>query len=111
MRTKKAPLKVIVNRKRWYRGQGDEYSALLLDNNKMCCIGFLARKLGYTPKDIRNRATLYEVSNRDEFENEYDSTLSEAYKVNDEIMITDNKRERRLITLGKRMGVQFEFIN
>lgn len=110
---KPALLKVVVNRKRWYRGHGDGHSALLLSNNKMCCIGFLARELGCTPKDIRCQATLDDVgtSISYDFASIHVSILNRAYDVNDRTAIADDKRERMLITLGKQMGVQFQFIN
>lgn len=113
MRTKKALLKVIVNRKRWYRGQGSDYSCLLLPNNKMCCIGFLARSLGCKPREIRESTTLSTVDTEvsSNFADAHDTSLSSAYYINDDKDIKDNTRERKLITLGKRMGVQFQFIN
>lgn len=104
-------IKVTVDRKKWYRGQSHEYSKLLLDNGKMCCIGFLARELGCKPKETRNQATLALVDSAHEFHDTYDDILASAYEVNDNPDITDDQREKELTRLGKKMHVLFSFTN
>lgn len=44
--------KLIIDRSRWYRGQGGEGSGLLLGNGHMCCLGFHALACGYTEEEI-----------------------------------------------------------
>ncbi len=66
--------KVIVDRKKWYRGKGGDHSKLLIvaddfvadtDVGKMCCLGFAALALGIpkslitgmqTPRDLPHQA-------------------------------------------------------
>lgn len=102
---------VVIDRKKWYRGQGSETSCLLTRNNKMCCIGFLARVLGYTPKVIRYRAELELVDPRDEFTYKYSPILQLAYIANDNPTITEGEREKSIKQYGRNMDVHFSFIN
>src|ERR1700722_8114543 len=44
----------IVDRKRWYRGKGQDDSWLLNRNNKMCCLGFYAEACGVDHKSMRD---------------------------------------------------------
>lgn len=60
-------VKVVVDRARWYRGRGEDFSRLLLtkdgdhpdasDNGKMCCLGFACIAMGIAKAEFANRAT------------------------------------------------------
>ena len=106
-------IKVVVDRKKWYRGdRGD--SMLLLTNGKMCCIGFLAKVLKYKPKDIRDIPTLEATDKttiQEQFIDDNEENLSEAYGINDDPTISDSVREKELKQIGKKMGVRFIFKN
>jgi hypothetical protein len=106
-------IKVVIDRKKWYRGQGDLTSCLLLSTGKMCCIGFLAKKLGAKPGEIRNTKILEDTTKPSllSFASENDSVLTIAYEVNDDEQIDDKEREASLKEIGKEMGVQFTFKN
>ena len=106
-------IKVVVDRKKWYRGDR-VHSLLLLTNGKMCCIGFLARVLKYKPKDIRNIATLNgtaQIAIQEQFIDDNEENLNKAYGINDEPTISDSVREKELKQIGKKMGVRFIFKN
>jgi hypothetical protein len=106
----KKMIKVIIDRRKWYRG--DYGSALLVvPGNKMCCIGFLALKLGCTRSNIESVNILSEVpvSKALDFASKYKTSLKKAYNINDNTKIEDDIREKRLIVVGKRMGVDFIF--
>lgn len=102
-------IRVIVERKRWMRGTGN--GKLLGQNGKMCCIGFLARRLGCAPKDIRDIGTLVEVESPKtaQFSGSHQEMLEAAYNANDDEGVTDITREKELKQVGKKMGVQFVF--
>ena len=106
-------IKVVVDRKKWYRGE-HEYSMLLFTNGKMCCIGFLARVLKYKPKDIRDIATLEgtaQTTIQEQFIDDNGGNLGKAYEINDDPTISDSVREKELKQIGKKMGVRFIFKN
>lgn len=53
-------MKLRINRKRWLRGEkdsghGDNSYLLRTQDKKMCCLGFLARAVGYTAKEIADQ--------------------------------------------------------
>ena len=106
-------IKVVVDRKKWYRGKCED-SLLLLTNGKMCCIGFLARVLKYKPKDIRDIATLEgtnQTTIQEQFIDDNEENLIKAYGINDDTTISDSVREKELKQIGKKMGVRFIFKN
>ena len=108
------PIQVEVVRKKWYRGKGGDDSRLLCESGQMCCIGFLARRLGYKPREIRDVSTLVDTEDYlkvDSFAYEQDSILCDCYEVNDDTAISDATRERKLTALGKKMGVRFTFVD
>ena len=104
---------VVINRKKWLRGE--QNSKLRKPNGKKCCIGFLATALGATNRQITNISTLEEIcgSNKRyiDFNMNYSYPLAEAYDTNDDSSINDTVREKKLRTIGKQMGVRFQFIN
>lgn len=105
-------INVIVDRSRWLRGS--ENSRLLRDDGKMCCLGFVCLKLGYTEKEIKNKNTPYELSFDEMFgdfstHNAQKNTVYDLMKVNDSPNIDDKKRESKIITLGQKIGIQFKF--
>ena len=114
------PIQVEVVRKKWYRGHGANDSYLYIqstdaDNKKMCCIGFLARVLGCRIGDIANVSCLIDVAIEkpmvEDFAHQHDSILTDCYEVNDQEHISESVRERKLTALGKKMGVQFTFVD
>lgn len=105
-------LKVIVNRKTWYRGQGGPGSRLLLEDGRRCCVGFLAKRLGASDETLLEECDLLALTpckQTDSFSNSYDDTLNRAYNVNDNNKLTEEDREATLKDIGKKMGVQFIF--
>jgi hypothetical protein len=107
-----------VDRKTWYRGKGGDASRLLRDDGKRCCIGFLGTHLGLSDEQMLEETDLEKVTHcngsndkADEFAEEHDCTLVQAYKTNDEKKIDDATRERKLIELGNDMNVKFIFEN
>jgi hypothetical protein len=105
-------VQVTVDRENWLRGEGDCRSYLLREEDqKMCCIGFLAKVLGADEGHILQASTLSQVSVNEarEFVWKHESILGDAYQVNDQEGLDDAKREAKLIELGKKMDVEFTF--
>lgn len=117
-------LRVIVDRKRWLRGQGASY---LLDpiSDKMCCLGFAALVTGGTEDQILGKRVPSEVpellpmlvvphscraadcSSSDLEDFPLAQKLMEA---NDDRGSTDAFRETEIIQLGTEAGLEFEFV-
>ena len=118
-RTLKVPKTLIVQRKKWLRGEGDSYLKREKDG-KMCCLGFACLAAGLKPKEIlgiESPATVCEnledsviqslVLSKNPTEN---TTL--CYKMmctNDSLNIDDVDREANLTKLFKRMGTKVIF--
>lgn len=120
-------MKVIVDRTRWYRGQGGDASRLQRQSDgRKCCLGFACLSAGFIEKEILDIGTPEEIAdgNSDlmkrfcslehvESSNFWKNQLvvTKMVNVNDLIGIDDESREAQLIALGAQIDIQFEFIN
>lgn len=111
-------IRVVVNKRRWLRGDDENSKLLRVKDNKMCCIGFLARELGCKRKDIAEVGMLCGVKTEaaQAFNRDYGlsgtgymTPLDKAYEVNDDTDLNDKERMRQLREIGKEMGVRFVF--
>jgi hypothetical protein len=113
-------MKFIVDRTKWYRGQGFAQSRLLTPDGKRCCIGFVGQQVGCTDQELLNKDTVarlygiaYErnvvglfpawMQNHDKLQN--------AYAINDNSEISDGLREAQLKEEFAKNGDEIEFIN
>jgi hypothetical protein len=103
--------RVVINKRRWLRGDDENSMLLRKKDNKMCCIGFLARELGCKREHIAGIGHLSEVDHNtaSEFTSEYDGYLNQAYETNDDPDLTEAARIKKLREIGKNMGVRFIF--
>lgn len=115
-------MKVVVDRKTWLRGEGGENSYLKRDDGKMCCLGFACVQAGLDKDDIAGRYSPADVIERGirlpagvfslVSPSGSDSQVCESLMLtNDDKHYLDEEREAKLITLGKEVGLEFEFIN
>lgn len=132
--TRSRPLTVRINRSRHLRG---DCFVSMMRNSKgsQCCLGFVARQLGVKVSELEGRATPQDVINdlsgsraqeiRDLFcdvgllslsrPSPYNSTgrptatCETLMKVNDSDELSPSDRERKLESLGLRIGIKFEF--
>ena len=105
-------MRVVVKKRRWLRGEGNDASYLFRPKDrKMCCIGFLAKRLGCSTKEIYGKTALDLLSSVPAmtFEAQYSGALHDAYEINDDEDINDQERTQRLREIGKAMGVKFVF--
>lgn len=119
MPTRRKRLIVKVDRKRWYRGKGMNESALLRQDDTMCCIGFACLAAGLSPLVIQGRDAVRFLS-RESIHNVRGALrcsvagtaewLVEAYRTNDKIDLDDAEREKKLKALGAENGVTFKFV-
>lgn len=116
------PIKVVVDRRYWFRGSWSG-SFLLRNDGQKCCLGFACEALGVPTEDLIQQAT--PVSLRSHFdtiarliERYYDGddtavdrpATNLAMNLNDDPTITDADREARLIALGPKLGLEFVFM-
>lgn len=115
----------IVDRSKWYRGQGSTNSKLLREDGTRCCIGFVGNQCGIEDANLLNRASINLGRSENDIENEWprwmtqpsitDSftgcSIGDAYEVNDSRHITEPNRELQLIEIFAKHGDTLEFIN
>lgn len=110
--------KLIIDRSRWYRGLGEERSALLrLSDGKMCCLGFVGLACGYTPGQIGGRGDPQDVTHdlpslwpKELLEYGNNSQLTaDLVKVNDSPFMGDHEREEQIMQLLWKAGFDVEF--
>lgn len=129
---------LIIDRQTWIRGgrvkSHTDFSALLNDKDNMCCLGFDAIACGFTPTEIRGRATplsLYFEAHKpdcnvsqhaDYFADRIDLTgaflddnklVKQAININDNWRIDDAEREQSLKPVLMQIGgyTDIQFIN
>ena len=112
-------LKVEVNRKRWGRGTGD---GSLLRDGKMCCLGFVCRKVGLSAEEIKHTGEPIDVVVGEKVPKAmrglYNKKLDGRSKVcralvryNDDSVLSDKQREKKIISYGRKAGIEFTFVN
>lgn len=118
-------LKVVVKRDMWLRGEGGEESYLLREEDeRMCCLGFAALAAGFTPDQIRRIRTPRDIgylkpqnplikatTTYDAFTEARSSTnlTCDLMQLNDDEGMEPEERERQVIELGKKIGIEFTF--
>lgn len=122
-------LQFVVDRSKWYRGRGSDYSRLVLADGRKCCVGFFGEQcLGLTENRMREQpalSDLYSVvvidgvrfdkgisPDRDVLREWQEKIRREyIYSLNDNQLISDEGRERKLIEQFARIGVDVRFVN
>jgi hypothetical protein len=125
-------MKFTIDRKTWLRGEGEDDSALLREyDNKMCCLGGIARQCGITgivgelspagveedqwdkfPEPLRplkKPHTLKGVPLANKTYNDNSDLATDMMKVNDDEGISDEEREAKLKELCAPHGIELEF--
>lgn len=110
---------VVVDRSRWYRGQSSKDSRLLREDGQMCCLGFACLALGASRDDIFNRsrpaqltgsvARLFVSGHGGIWTDATDA--ADAMRTNDDKFLDEPERERRIIGMGRRLGLAFVFVD
>lgn len=117
-----------VKRSKWQRGEGNQSARLHNDNNKMCCLGFYAKKCGLKKKDITDVASPgeieYDIKDAwdtflikrldmpDSTDLLVDSNIANTLmEVNDDVNASDKDRELKLKELFKEQGIKVKFVD
>jgi hypothetical protein len=111
-------MKLIIDRNKWLRGEGDEDSYLLRSSDgKMCCLGFLAKECGHADCEISDVCAPPKIRNRkskmnDLVEGSLPSGLcSELMMENDDQGKSDSYREMFIKEKLSELDIEVEFIN
>lgn len=110
--------KLIINRKKWYRGKGGKGSFLVLSDGpqggKMCCLGFLGLACGISARSMTDVSTPSDVLS-DKIRKKWPEGLIGTnvgaclIATNDEGGMTARKRESELKRLFKEIDYRVEF--
>lgn len=120
-------MNLIINRRKWLRGKPHESYLLHATNNKMCCLGFLAKQCGYSDDEICGVTSPAGLKYRmfiEAMENKFPKTILNKDFENTDITgilmdINDKKRknftlakrEKKIKELFKKAGIKVKFIN
>lgn len=118
--------KLVIDRKKWYRGKGSTESRLLREDGQMCCLGFDMLRRGFTEDQILDAGTPEEVDglegeidglvflqeSDDDGTNYYSPTETneELVTVNDDEGVDEADRERAIKNLFASIDVEVEFV-
>lgn len=114
-------IRVEISRAKWIRGEDD--SALLTYDKRMCCLGFAAIACGFAPAQIDG--VFYPAGLACKYDPEtdtqakylgaltyqgFDTKVAETLAaVNDDEHLSAREREKRIRELGKQAGFRFVF--
>lgn len=115
---KEANVDFVVKRSEWYRGQGSQNSELLRFDGKRCCIGFVGQQCRIDDADLRGQATVEEVYPSESYrlfpvwmKVPHSPSLNLAYRINDDVDIDDDEREKQLKALFALQGDTISFVD
>jgi hypothetical protein len=118
-------MEFVVKRSEWYRGQGSTFSRLLRDEDqKKCCLGFLAQTCGYSEHEIEDKGYFNDLDDTSKIPDfffagefkfrdvvkRYNSRFAdEVAFINDDRNISNAQREQALTDLFATQGIQVKF--
>lgn len=124
-------MKVVIDRSTWYRGLGGNESMLVRSSDgRMCCLGFVGRMCGYAPAELRHPDPEEQVKDLHRMEERFSSyrknlwpeallgregrirntsLTDELVTVNDDPLISEEERERRIAELLAAAGIDASF--
>jgi hypothetical protein len=117
--TSEEVMKLVIDRNVWLRGEGQGWSYLLRPGDgKMCCVGIFLEACGVSREVLRGTKTANQARrNHDAHEVEkipdwMDNTNAGfLYDDNDDRLMSEDERERRVARRFAGQGVEVEFIN
>jgi hypothetical protein len=114
-------MKLVIDRKRWLRGNPDESCLLTLDG-RMCCLGFFGLVCGFAPEQLLGRGGPTNVVVDEVIWPEwlfcglirkpyppYSDDGIKLMRENDKVDIPSEERETRIAEIFARHGVEVEF--
>lgn len=112
-------MKLVIDRSRWLRGEGDEDSFLLRPRDcRMCCLGFFGRALGAAEETINDHEAPYFARgvNWPEWvftadRRGHTGDIRALMDINDDESLGESIRESRIAEIFARHGITVEFVN
>ena len=115
-------MKLVIERSRWWRGQSSDWSFLLNNDKKMCCLGFLSLACGLGLEDIREVRTVAKVETAlpeslhfllhvNETDVDSSDMAVRLMDANDRQGLTEERREALLTELFATQDIQVEFVD
>ena len=122
METVEAPQTVVVKRSKWLRGDPDKSCLRDKQSGKKCCLGFLTLAAGFIARQINGKLQPDDltkcIKGLTKPENSGDKilpintkTCKNMMNINDDKNIDDETREKKISREGKRIGVNFKFVD
>ncbi len=118
-------MKLVIDRKKWLRGDGRDSYLIRPSDGKQCCLGFLGLACGYEPADLHARLSplstfesekdnkwCIPVGNKDAATNGeemHSAIILELTRINDHMYMKDNDREEKLTEAFASVGVEVTF--
>ncbi len=114
-------MKFQISRKEWLRGEGHYKSSLFRpQDNKMCCLGFLACAVGFTKEQISNVASPQHPDLHESYSKWPEGIMrSSGYltqeaesliNYNDGMSLSEEQRETLLKDTFAKMNIEVEFV-
>lgn len=120
-------MKLVIDRKKWLRGEGRDSYLLRPSDGKQCCLGFLGLACGYKPADLHARMSplstfnlqkdskwCIPVGHKDTATNGeemHSAIILELTRINDHMYMTDDAREHDLKQAFASVGIEVTFEN
>jgi len=108
--------KLVIDREKWQRGDMEGHTYLLNpQNRRMCCLGFDAINEGLSKSQINGVTEPEDLNvkiNGITFKNlKHTNVTLKLMHANDNTEISEEKREKKITSLFKKIGREVEFIN
>lgn len=113
-------MKLVIDRKRWLRGEGENASFLLRDDGKMCCLGFFACAIGVPQEQLLGAIEPGQLPEcpwpewllrTDGATRRHTSTAAILAETNDSTACDANAREERIASIFASHGVEVTFVD
>lgn len=119
MKKKEFEQTFVVKRNNWARGGVNGTSRLLNRFNNMCCLGFVCNQLGIPKRDLKGVGSPLYLSDKwdipyliNDYKNNafgYDFLSYPAMNINDNPVISDKEREKKLKRLFNKHNLDIVF--
>lgn len=103
---------VVIDRKRWLHGEGNDNSYLKREGDgKMCCLGFASCALGVKERTLVNVKVPTQLTHTRVWDGRVTRGLDAIMLANDSnaVQWLNDGREERIQTLGPTLGFAFTF--
>ncbi len=118
-------MKFIIDRKTWYRGRSIGSRLHRMEDDKKCCMGFIANQCGIELSKLTDRSTFAMLDCKSQelladlglmkksngYEAGDNGEIARLYIINDEELYSDGYREQKIKEGLAILGHEVEFVN